>query len=182
MARKKLDVPSSVIEKTYYSSRSHTQASKMLSEKYGQTSRNWRYKLRRMEEQGFLNPESLKVHKGRDLAKIKTLRVREERRKEKVVGEVMLTVHFKIKYDQIGGRGFHPFHLEGFYTRRVPRDYTNATVMDMMNWVQGKLSEFGALIEYLHINNEEYEEGIEVEEVHKSRKHDEQFVYDYKRK
>jgi DNA-binding Lrp family transcriptional regulator len=182
MARKKLDAPSSVIEKTYYSSRSHTQASKMLSEKYGLTPRAWRYRIRKMEEQGVLNPESLKVHKGRDLLKIRHQRATIERKKEKIIGEVMLTVHFKIKYEQIGSRGFHPFHLEGFYTRKVPRDFTNATVMDMMNWVQGKLSEFGALTEYLHINNQEYEEGVEVEEVNKSRKHDEQFEYDFEHK
>lgn len=182
MARKTVAVSQSVIEKEYYSSRSHTQASKMLSQKYGLTPRAWRYRIRRMEEQSLLNPESLKFHKNRDLMRIRHKRETFRSRREKVVGEVLLTVHFKIKYDQIGSRGFHPFQLEGFYTRRVPRDYTNAVVMDMMNWVQDKLSEFGALTEYLHMNNQEYEEGVEVEEVGRSGKHDGQFVYDYKRK
>jgi hypothetical protein len=182
MARRKAEIVSSVIEKTYYSSRSHTQASKMLSEKYGLTPRAWRYKLRKMEEKGLLNPESLKMHKGRDLLKIRHQRATIERKKEKVIGEVMLTVWFKIKYDKIGGRGFHPFHLEGFYSRRVPKDFSNATVMDMMNWVQDRLSEFGALIQYLHINNEEYENGVEIEEIGKTRRHDGEFHYDYKRK
>ena len=183
MVKKKVQVPVVEIEKIYYSSRSHSQASKVLSEKYGLTSRAWRYRLRKYEETGFLNPESLRLTKTRDLLKIKEVRRKEKKERVKEVGEVMLTVHFKIKYEKIGGKGFHPFYLEGFYSKKVPRDFTDATIFEMMNTVQERLSEFGPdLVAYLHINNQEYEEGIEVEELTATHKRDDEFKYDYRRR
>lgn len=182
MARKKIDIPTTEISRIYYSSRSHSQASNMLSQKYGLTPRAWRYRLRRMEELKLLSPSSLKYHKKRDLLRIETLARRRERKEVEVVGEVMLTVHFKIHYRQIGAKGFHPFFLEGYFSRRVPRDYPQAVVIDMMNWVYGKLSEFGALTQYLEINKEDYEQGVEVEELSETRKRDNEFKYDYRRR
>jgi hypothetical protein len=183
MVRKhKVQVPVVDIEKIYYSSRSHSQASKVLSEKYGLTSRAWRYRLRKYEETGFLSPESLKIKKTRDLLKIHEIRKKVKKERVREVGEVMLTVHFKIKYEKIGGRGFHPFYLEGFYSKRVPRDFTDSTIFEMMNWVHEKLSEFGDLTAYLQINKQDYEEGIEVEELTATHKRDDEFKYDYRRR
>lgn len=183
MVRKqKVQVPVVDIEKIYYSSRSHSQASKLLSDKYGLTSRAWRYRLRKYEETGFLSPESLKLTKTRDLLRIHEMRKKTKKERVREVGEVMLTVHFKIKYERIGGKGFHPFFMEGFYSKRVPRDFTDATIFEMMNTVQERLSEFRELTAYLQINKQDYEEGVEVEELTATHKRDEEFKYDYRRR
>jgi hypothetical protein len=52
----------------------------------------------------------------------------------------------------------------------------------MMNWVHEKLSEFGDLTAYLQINKQDYEEGIEVEELTATHKRDDEFKYDYRRR
>lgn len=138
--------------------------------------------MRKMEEQGILAPETLKVHKGRDLLRIEGIRKVAKKKEKEEYGEVMLTVHFKIKYEKIGAKGFHPIHLEGFYSKRMPRSFMYSDVLEMMNWVHERLSEFGALASYLEFNKQDYEEGIEIEELNRTRKHDGEFHYDYRRK
>lgn len=182
MPKKRLSIPVLEIEKVYYSSRSHTQASNILSKKYGLTSRAFRYRLRKLEETGFLSYESLKLTKTRDILKIQEMRKKTKKERVREVGEVMLTVWWKIKYERIGSKGFHPFYMEGFFSRKVPRDYAMSEVYDMMNVVQERLSEYRELKSYLEINKEKYEEGIEIEELSETRKRDGEFKYNYGRK
>ena len=189
--KKTKDVPIAEIQTLYYDSKSHTQASKDLSNKYGLTSRAWRYKLRVLEEKGFLEPTLLPSFKQRDMPKIKEARKKYkvkapepppkkvEKKPEKFV---MVTVHFKIKYERIGGKGFHPFYLEGYYSKILPRNYDMTSIYVIMNYVQGRLDEFGTLVTYLEIMKDEFEEGLEVEELSETRKSDGDFKYNYGRR
>ena len=94
------EIPISEIQKVYYASRSHTEASRTLSAQYSFTDRAFRYALRKLEEKGFLEPTSLPNMKQRDIEQI--AKKREENKikkpkpapKEKKLGEnVMVTVH-----------------------------------------------------------------------------------------
>lgn len=182
------DVPISEVQKIYYASKSHTEASRVLGAQYGFTDRAFRYRLRFLEEHGFLEATSLPSVKQRDMEEI--VKKREENKikkpkpapKEKKLGEnVMVTVHFKIKYDRIGAKGFHPFYLEGYYSKVVPRDAIHEMVSSMMNYVQDRLNEFRALVGYLELKKEEFEEGVEVEELSETHKQDDDFRYNYDR-
>jgi hypothetical protein len=181
------EVPVSDIQRIYYSSTSHTQASKELSHTYGFSDRAWRYALRKMEEHGFLEPNMLPEFKQRDMGKIEQIRkdlgvkgVKVPPKKVEKVPEnfVMLTVHFKIAYTKIGARGFHPFFLEGYFSKITKKDSVYFMINDMMNWVQERLSsDFRELVGYLELKKEDYEEGIEVEELTETRRHDGDFRY-----
>lgn len=184
------EVPISTVQNVYYASKSHTEASRTLSDQYGMTDRAWRYAIRKLEEKGFLEPSALPDTKKRDLVEIQRKREEYKIKKPKMPPKkfekkpeqfVMLTVHFKIKYEKIGSKGYHPFYLEGYYSRVIPRDTLEASISDMMNYTQDRLNEFGALVGYLELKKEEYEQGIEVEEISETHKQDNDFRYNYGR-
>ena len=90
----------------------------------------------------------------------------------------MMTVHFKIAYTKIGSKGYHPFFLEGYFSKIVERDAVYLMMNDMMNWVQERLSsDFRELVGYLEMKKEDFEEGIEIEELMETRKEDGDFKY-----
>lgn len=189
------EIPMNNIIEVYNVSKSHTEASRLLSQKFGFTSRAWRYKLRGMEEKGIIDYKILPNNKLRDTDALekameqnkvtepeKVSKKEEERMKKKPEDYVMLTVHFKIDYKKIGAKGFHPFYLEGFMSKKVRRDFSSQDIYNIMNSVQDRLNEFGALVGYLELMKQEYEQGVEVEELDETRKREGEFKYDYKRK
>ena len=188
------DVKTSTIQKVYYESKSHTEASRVLSKQFGLTDRAWRYKLRIFEEKGFLEPTTLVQHNRRDIRTINKVRKKFKISipqpppkpavsvEEPPENNVMVTIHFKIKYEKIGAKGFHPFYLEGFFSKIMKRNFDMSEVYNTMNIVQGKLEEFGALIGYLELMKDDYEHGIEIEELSQTRKGDNEFKYDYGRR
>jgi hypothetical protein len=185
------EVPISDVQRLYYASASHTQASKELSRQYGFSDRAWRYALRKLEEKGFLEPNMLPEFKQRDMDKIaqirkdlgvKGVKAPPKKVEKKPESYVMVTVWFKIKYEKIGAKGFHPFYLNGFVSKTLPRDFPMASIYDLMNYVQDRLDEFRALVGYLEFDKSKYEEGIEIDELDDTTHHDGDFKYDYSRR
>lgn len=184
------DVPISEVQKIYYASKTHTEASRTLSEQYGFSDRCWRYALRKLEEKGFLEATSLPETKLRDLEQIAKKREENKIPKPKPPPKkaekepqqfIMLTVWFRVDYTKIGAKGYHPFFLQGFYSRVVPRDTLEASISDMMNYTQDRLEEFRALVGYLEFDKTKYVEGIETEELDETHHHDSEFKYNYGR-
>jgi DNA-binding MarR family transcriptional regulator len=184
------EVPISTVQNVYYASKSHTEASRTLSDQYGMTDRAWRYAIRKLEERGFLEPSALPDTKKRDLVEIARKREEYKVKKPKMPPKkaekkpeqfVMVTVWFRIDYNRIGAKGYHPFFLQGFYSRVIPRGSEEINISDMMNYVQDRLNEFQALVGYLEFDKTKYVEGIETEELDETHHHDNEFKYNYSR-
>jgi len=184
------EVPISVVQRLYYNSKSHTEASKTLSDQYGMTDRAWRYAIRKLEERGFLEPSALPDTKKRDLVEIARKREEYKVKKPKMPPKkaekkpeqfVMLTVWFRIDYTKIGAKGYHPFFLQGFYSRIIPRGMEDVSISESMNYVQDRIEEFRSLVGYLEFDKTKYVEGIEIEELDETHHHDGEFKYNYDR-
>lgn len=190
--KKTKDVPIGLVTSVYYSAKNITQASKILGEQTMFTDRAWRYALKKMEVQSFLQPELMinpskrhidSVNKARakvDIAPAEMPPTLHEPIKGKKIEEdkVMVTVHLRAESDGLGAKGFHSINLEASYSKILNVNYTMDEVRDMMGHLKNQIvskENYGALagiIEY----DDNFVDGVEVERVSESHHTDGEIV------